>query len=185
MAKLSVRMEPIGSIKPHPGNPRRNHDVEGIARSINAFGFRQPLVIWDGDGHVLAGHGRLLAAKHLGLDTVPVHYVGADELTAAQAAAYRLADNRSAEGSQWDDALLLAELALLDAREREAAGFDAAYLEEVQRRLSPEPPDEFREYDEGIDVEHVCPKCGYAFSGNTVSRQRTGDGADPDQAEHG
>lgn len=131
---LSVRMEPVERVKPHPSNPRRNHDVEGIARSIRAFGWRQPIVAWAGDGHVLAGHGRLLAAQHLGLDKVPVHWVGKDEITAAEAAAYRLADNRTAEKSEWDEAALLLEIDALDARGRELAGFDEAYLDELRAR---------------------------------------------------
>ena len=91
-------------------------------------------MIWDGDGYLVAGHGRLLAAQQLGLASVPVHRIGADEITASQAAAYRIADNKSAEGSTWDDALLLAELEALDERERLDAGFAEAEIAELRRR---------------------------------------------------
>ena len=131
---MRVRMEPTSGVKPHPWNPRRAHDVQGIANSMRAFGVRQPLVVYDGDGFLLVGHGRLLAAHQLGLDKVPVHHVAANELTQEQAVAYRLADNRSAEGSEWDEALLLSELALLDDRARQEAGFEDAYIAELKRR---------------------------------------------------
>ena len=172
---MKIRQEPTAAITPHPSNPRRDHDIDGIARSISAFGFRQPLVIWDGDGHLLAGHGRLLAAQQLGLDKVPVHHVLADEMSAKQATAYRLADNRTAEGSTWDDGMLLAELDLLDDRERLEAGFDAAYLEDLRQRLEIEAFVEDPTEDEVPDVPEnpvtrpgdmwllggtvECPKC--------------------------
>jgi len=129
---VRVRQVPLGDIKPYPGNPRRNHDVERIAASIKAFGWRQPIVVWEGDGYVVAGHGRLLAAQHLGQAKVPVHYVPVSEMSAEQARAYRLMDNRSAEAATWDVELLGEEFkSLLEANLSDIAGFS----EEEMRAL--------------------------------------------------
>jgi len=126
---------PIDDVKPYPDNPRRDHDVPRIATSIRAFGFRQPIVVGP-DGYVVAGHGRLLAARELGLDKVPVHV--ADDLTEEQCRAYRIADNRSAEGSEWDERALLAELEMLDEDRRREAGYDEDDEAELRRRIEQE-----------------------------------------------
>ena len=95
-------------LKPYKKNAKKHPDdqVDHIANSIREFGFRQPIVV-DADNVVVIGHGRLLAAKKLGLDAVPV--VRADDLTEAQIKALRLADNKTNE-SEWDFGLLDAEL---------------------------------------------------------------------------
>lgn len=95
-------------IKPYPNNPRHNDKaVEGVAASIQEFGPQQPIVV-DADGVVLVGHTRLKAAQMLGLDTFPV--VVADVLTAAQARAYRIADNKVGEAATWNDEMLKVEV---------------------------------------------------------------------------
>lgn len=103
---------PINDIKPYERNAKKHpvEQVENIANSIKAFGFKQPLVV-DKDNVLVIGHGRLLAAKVLGLDTVPC--VRADDLTPEQIKALRLADNKTNE-SAWDFDLLDTELAELD-----------------------------------------------------------------------
>lgn len=88
----------------------RLHDKNQIAKlaaSIGRFGFNAPILV-DGDNEIIAGHGRLLAARRLGLDEVPV--VRLEHLSEDEARAYRLADNRLAELSQWDDDLLRLEI---------------------------------------------------------------------------
>jgi len=105
---VRVEQADIASITPYPGNPRKNRQsIVKVADSIREFGFRQPIVV-DEDRVILAGHTRLEAAKRLKLGKVPVHV--AKGLTAAQASAYRLMDNRSAEDSSWDVGLLSLEL---------------------------------------------------------------------------
>jgi site-specific DNA-methyltransferase (adenine-specific) len=105
---MQVEYVPIDSIKPYEKNAKKHPDeqVEHIANSIKEFGFRQPLVI-DKDNVVVIGHGRLLAAKKLGIAEVPV--LRADDLTEAQINALRLADNKTNE-SEWDFDLLGGEL---------------------------------------------------------------------------
>lgn len=106
--ELKIEYLPVGSLKPYEKNAKKHpaEQVEHIANSIREFGFRQPLVI-DKDNVLVIGHGRLLAAKELGLDTVPC--VRTDDLTEEQIKALRLADNKTNE-SEWDFDLLDGEL---------------------------------------------------------------------------
>lgn len=92
---------PISLIKPAPDNPREIPEkaVEQVAKSIQEFGWQQPLVT-DNNRVIIAGHTRYLAAKKLGLKTVPC--IKAAHLTPEQAQAYRIADNRSHDYTTWD-----------------------------------------------------------------------------------
>ena len=102
----------IDSVIPYANNPRNNSDaVDKVAASIQAFGWQQPIVV-DDNMVVIVGHTRLLAAKKLGFNEVPVQV--ADKLTAEQAKAYRLADNRTNEYASWDMKMLGIELRDLD-----------------------------------------------------------------------
>lgn len=125
-ADLAVQSWPIERVKPYRKNPRKIPDsaVAAVARSIEAYGWRQPIVV-DKAGVVIVGHVRRLAAVKLGLQSVPVHV--AEGLTREQVRAYRLMDNRSAEDTTWDNALLGDELAdLLDVGfDLELTGFGA------------------------------------------------------------
>src|SRR5260370_8078653 len=97
---MHVEMRPIASTRPYENNPRLNDAaVDAVATSIREFGFRQPIVIDESDV-IVVGHTRYKAALKLGLETVPVHV--AKGLTAAQAKAYRLADNQTAPLSPLD-----------------------------------------------------------------------------------
>ena len=101
---------PISTIKPYPNNPRKNDKaVEFVANSLREFGWKQPIVV-DKDNVVIIGHGRLMAAKQLHLDAIPV--ISASELTPEQVDALRLADNKTNE-SEWDTGKLEEELAEL------------------------------------------------------------------------
>lgn len=110
----------VDSLIPYARNSRTHSDaqVAQIAASIREFGFTNPVLV-DADGGVLAGHGRLLAARKLGMAYVPVIELG--HLTQAQRRAYVLADNKLALNAGWDDELLRVELADL-----KDAGFDLA-----------------------------------------------------------
>lgn len=113
---MEVREWPISDVRPYEGNPRTipSEAVDRVAASIREFGFRQPIVV-DADGVIIAGHTRLKAAQKLGLEKVPV--VVAADLPPEKVKAYRLADNKVAEASGWDESLLgkeLDELRLMD-----------------------------------------------------------------------
>ena len=109
MRPLSVVNRPIADLKPNPRNARThsNHQIRQIAASIEEFGFTTPILI-DGDDRIIAGHGRLAAAKRLGLEIVPT--IRIDDLTEAQIRAYVIADNRVAEKAGWDPEILAIEL---------------------------------------------------------------------------
>ncbi|MBX3405020.1 MAG: ParB N-terminal domain-containing protein [Phycisphaeraceae bacterium] len=118
---MKVEQWSIERVRPYERNPRKNEGgIEAVARSISEFGFRVPIVV-DAQGVIIAGHTRLKAAERLGLSKVPVHV--ARELTAEQARALRLADNRLHELSQWDMDLLPVELLGL-----QESGFDLSLL---------------------------------------------------------
>jgi hypothetical protein len=93
------------SLKPDPRNPRVHSDkhIRQIAQSIESFGFNVPLLI-DDQQKVIAGHGRLLAARKMGWDTVPA--IKLSHLTESQRAAFLIADNRLTENSSWDERML-------------------------------------------------------------------------------
>src|ERR1700716_1649424 len=105
MSELRIEHVSIERLKLHPRNPRvhRDRQVKQIAGSIEAFGFNVP-VLADQDGNLLAGHGRVHAARRLGLREIPV--IRLEHLTPEQARAFSIADNRLSESSTWDDRLL-------------------------------------------------------------------------------
>jgi site-specific DNA-methyltransferase (adenine-specific) len=111
---MQVQMMAIDAIKPYETNPRAISDaaIAAVAASIQAFGFRQPILV-DAAGVIIAGHTRRLAAIKLGLAEAPV--IVCQDLTPAQVKTLRIADNQTASISQWDDDLLSAELAALQA----------------------------------------------------------------------
>ena len=105
---MEIREFGIDEIKPYEKNPRKNEDsVKFVANSIKEFGFKVPIVI-DADNVIVAGHTRWKAAKQLGLEKVPC--IKADDLSPAKIKAFRLADNKVGEFSQWDMDLLGDEL---------------------------------------------------------------------------
>src|SRR3990172_4712299 len=113
-----IELWPIDKLIPYARNARTHSDaqVAQIAASIAEFGFNSPILV-DTNAGIIAGHGRLLAARKLGLAEVPV--IVLDHLSETQKRAYILADNKLAINAGWDEELLGAELAALDKE-----GFD-------------------------------------------------------------
>src|SRR5450631_4696744 len=109
---------PLTSLVPYARNARTHSDaqVAQIAASIREFGFTNPILV-DGERGVIAGHGRLLAARQLGLTEVPT--IELSHLSPAQRRAYALADNRLALSAGWDEDMLRIELGDLQTE-----GFD-------------------------------------------------------------
>ena len=148
---MQVKNWPIDRLIPYDKNPRLNDDaVEAVARSIQEFGFRQPIVV-DDEGVIIIGHTRLKAAKQLGLSEVPVHV--ARGLSPEKIKALRIADNKTAEIAEWNLELLPIELSELQGMDFDLGllGFDQDELAKlldpgVQEGLTdpdeiPEPPD--------------------------------------------
>ena len=125
---------------PYKRNPRNNDGaVEAVAASIREFGFKVPIVI-DVNSEIVAGHARLKAAKQLGLEKVPC--IIADDLTPEQIKAFRLADNRTAELSEWNVELLQLELDDISL-DMSQFGFDTAMPgEPYEDDYEPEPPED-------------------------------------------
>jgi len=147
---LSVTYLPLDRLKPDPGNARRHSakQIGQIARSIEAFGFNVPILI-DGGGNVVAGHGRLAAARRLGWSEIPA--IRLEHLSEAQKRAFMIADNRLAEVAVWDDRLLgeaLKALTVVDLDfDIEAIGFEISEIDlrieslNAAERCNDEPPD--------------------------------------------
>jgi len=138
---MNIVNKNIGDISPYSKNAKKHpkKQVQQVADSIREFGFNQPIVV-DKDNVVIVGHGRLEAAKLLGLKDVPVEVV---DLTEDQARAYRLADNKLNE-SDWDMSLVIEELKGLDLKMVELTGFDTDLIIEPEDKDDevPELPEE-------------------------------------------
>ena len=115
--RIDIIYKNVDELIPYVNNPRHNENaVDAVASSIKNFGFKQPIVI-DSKNEIVAGHTRLLASKKLGLEEVPV--IVADDLTEGQIRAYRLADNKVSELSEWDYDLLDIELSEIEIEDIE------------------------------------------------------------------
>ena len=118
----------ISEVRPYENNPRKitEEAIQKVAASIREFGFKQPIVV-DRNNVIIAGHTRLKAAELLGLETVPA--IRADDLTPEQVKAYRLADNKVAEATDWDMNALDKELAEILDIDMDEFGFDIADID--------------------------------------------------------
>src|SRR5262249_48021142 len=131
---LRVEQRPVSALKPNPRNARVHTDKQKhqIARSINEFGFNNPVLI-DGNDQIIAGHGRVEAAKLLGIDTIPT--IRLEHLSEAQLRAYVIADNKLALNAGWDPEILAIEfqnLAVLELPfDLEITGFDTAEIDQL------------------------------------------------------
>ena len=133
----------MGDLIPYARNARTHSEAQValIAGSIREFGFTNPVLV-DGENGIIAGHGRVLAARKLGLATVPV--IELAHLSEAQKRAYILADNRLAEQAGWDRELLALELGdLADLGvDLAALGFEAGELDALLHRGAGDPREE-------------------------------------------
>lgn len=147
-AEYKIRIADPETLKPYDKNPRliSQAAIDKVLASVREFGWQQPIVV-DEDGVIIVGHTRRLAAIKGGYKSVPVH--DALGLTKAQKNAYRLADNRTGEESEWDLPVLGAEIAALrlDGFDLGPLGFDLPELRALEAKepgkdpeATPEPP---------------------------------------------
>lgn len=140
---LSVSYRPIGELIPYARNARTHSEAQValIAGSIREYGFTNPVLV-DGDNGIIAGHGRVLAARQLGLAVVPV--IELAHLSEAQKRAYVLADNKLAEQAGWDVQMLAVELADLGdlGLDLTHLGFTGRELDDLLRGDAPDPREE-------------------------------------------
>ena len=157
-------------------NNVRHHDkrnVDTIKASLERFGQQKPIVV-DGHGTVVAGNGTLGAATLLGWSEINVVRT---ELTGAEAVAFAVADNRTAELAEWDAESLASVLDPLDEPLREAAGFNEEEVQELLSRVFPKDGEYLVELKDGVENvdlsnEHgtVCPRCGLEFGFEKASK---------------
>ncbi len=155
-----VEVWPIEDVHPYVNNPKEHPDeqVEKIRSSIKNYGWDQPIVV-DGDGEIIKGHGRRLAAQSLGLQEVPV--IVRTDLTEAEKKAARIADNRTAE-ADWDPAALTSEFEELQEAEdlpdvEEATAFDQDEVEDYFERQRTPDEDEWMDH---FDDDKMAPDAG-------------------------
>lgn len=139
---MDVKNIPIEQIKPYEKNAKKHPEeqVQQIANSLREFGWQQPIVL-DKNNVVVIGHGRLLAAKQLGMTEAPVVY--AEGLTAKQIKALRIADNKISENGGWDNELLKEDLLdLMEDIDMTDFGFGDFELSMLTEDFEPEPFDD-------------------------------------------
>jgi len=167
---LDIKQVDINTPILDPANARTGHDINGLAQSLDRYGLRKPIVVNKRTGIVLAGNGTLKAARQLGWQTIAVNYVDDDPQTAV---GYALADNRLTDLSEFDNEALLLSLQQFDSMD-DVIGFEQADYDELLAELGGNdsggsndilPPDDFKEYDDDIETDYCCPKCGYEWSG--------------------
>ena len=129
---MQIKLAEISSIKPYENNPRKLSEqaIQKVAMSLKEYGFRQPIVV-DKNMVIVAGHTRYRASKKLGLKQVPISVI--DNLSEEQINAYRIADNRTAEESEWDNELLKMEIKELEAKDfkLDLLGFNEDQLNDI------------------------------------------------------
>lgn len=177
---MQIIEKSIADIRPYENNPRNNEAaIQYVANSIKDFGFKVPIVI-DKNGTIITGHTRVLAAKKLGMKTVPC--ILADDLTPEQVKAFRLADNKVSEMADWNWAKLEKELDSLGNLDWDMSsfGFDMQFDEtnedfnsffepaspkEPQHENTAEAENNAGTENEDAEIEKsaksfVCPHCG-------------------------
>lgn len=129
---LKIVQKPVDKLIPYINNSRTHSDeqVAQIAASIKEFGWTNPILV-DGENGIIAGHGRLMAARKLGYTEVPT--IELKDLTETQRKAYIIADNRLALNAGWDNEMLTIELndLLADGFALEMLGFDTGIIEQL------------------------------------------------------
>lgn len=146
---MEIKMIKVEDLKPYINNPRFNDDaVEYVAKSIEEFGFKVPMVI-DKNNEIIAGHTRYKASLELGLKEVPC--IIADDLTEEQIKAFRLADNKVSEQASWNYDLLESELEEILNIDMEEFGFS---LDDIVDEEIVEDKDPEIEFSEVLGEEH-------------------------------
>lgn len=177
-ASKSIDQTPVESLKPYERNSRKHsqQQLESIAAAIKEFGFTNPILI-DERRNVIAGHGRLEAAKKLKLETVPT--ITLSHLTEDQKRAYVIADNKLGDMSTWNDVNLLSELASLSDYSKslddslkgffEEKSFNPYRIEQVSIELLKPHPKNYRSHPQQ-QIEHLAASIAeFGFYRNIIA----------------
>ena len=153
----------LTELKPYENNPRKNdYAVNQVAKSIEKFGFKIPIVI-DKDNIIICGHTRFKAAQILELEKIPC--IVAEDLTEEQIKAFRLVDNKTAEFSNWDfdklnTELLSLELSNIDIKDFQ---FEIKDFSASKGKINEGEELDIEDFsDEKFNC--TCPKCGFKFN---------------------
>lgn len=154
LKRFQVELVDIDLVKPYHRNPRKNQDVDKCANSIQNFGWQQPIVV-DKENVIIVGHTRFLAAKQIGLKQVPVKV--AENLDENEAKAYRIADNKIGESSEWENELLGLEFMDLQKNSIDLSivGFEPNEIENVFGESEPTfttPEQSFQQDTPSVDA---------------------------------
>lgn len=150
---MQIVEKKITDVIPYENNPRYNDNaVDAVAKSIEEFGFQQPLVL-DKDNVIIVGHTRYKASLKLGLETVPC--VIADKLSEEQIKAYRLVDNKVGELASWDFEVLETELLSIENLNMMDFGFDEIENIDIDKFF-----EETQAPKEKKKKTITCPYCG-------------------------
>lgn len=180
---LKIEYIDVAKVKPYEKNARKHeeYDISQIAKSIESYGFNDPIGIWGKDNTIVTGHGRLLAAKKLGMKEVPC--IRLDDLTDEQRREYTIMHNKTAELSTWDFDMLEKELSELDFGE-----FDIDWNIETEKtpdEVVEDVPPEVDEISKPIckrgdiwKLENHRLMCGDSTDKDTVARLMNGEKAD-------
>jgi len=164
--QLNVKYRKVEDLIPYVNNSRKHSDeqVAQISASIKEFGWTNPILI-DGTNSIIAGHGRLMAARKLKMDEVPT--IELDHLTDTQRKALVIADNKLALNADWDNTLLTIELdeLLKDGFAIDILGFNEQEIKTIMQEVN---FDAGSEEDQGkldqLDPKWICcPNCGKEF----------------------
>ena len=161
---MNIQEIEIEKLIPYHNNPRKNQAVDKVASSLTEFGFQQPIVV-DKNMVVIVGHTRLLASQKLGYTKVPVFVA---DLSESKAKAYRIADNRLSEDSDWDYDFLNLEIGMLqeDDFDLTQLGFEKEELNNVlanPQEFDEGTLDEQGQLDELDPKMITCPHCKNEF----------------------
>ena len=163
---MKIEQIKIEDLKPYERNARKHEaaDVAAIVKSIEAFGFNDPVGVWGPQNVIVEGHGRVMAAKQLGMTEVPC--IRLDDLTDEQRRAYALAHNKTAELSTWDAELLPLELEDLPTIDMTGFGFDLdkvsdSWFQERERMddSRQEGNEEYNEFLDKFEIKKTTDDC--------------------------
>lgn len=159
MENLQLEYIEIDKLKTYENNARKHskNDVDAIVKSIEQFGFDDPIGIWSEQNIIVEGHGRLEAAKILKMEKVPC--IRLDHLSEEERRAYALAHNKTAELSEWDVDILAGELEGISEIDMSEFGFDLSDLKDIEDI-------ELEEDDIFEDVEKLETHYGVPYQGN-------------------
>jgi len=157
----SVQWKSPSELIPSPKNPNKHPEkqIERLAEIIRYQGFRSPIVVSNRTGHIVVGHGRLEAAKKLGLTTVPVSYQ--DFTDWDQEYAHMVADNAIAEWAELDLPEIKTEIENLGDIDLDLFGIDGL---ELDNKVFEEPKEKSSPEDKEAELK-TCPNCGVLIDG--------------------